>query len=334
MFGKMMNRYYYGKSGKGDYTTEDLPQTRWALFWEMLRVRFSSLFRLNLIYMVAWLPAILVIGRGLMMAYSGIVNVSELQLQAEAGEIAAEMFTEANATLGEAFKAILMQTLILLVPAIAITGPFTAGISYVTRNWARDEHAFIWSDYWDAVKSNWKQGLLTSAITGFVPLLLYVCITFYGQMAADNVLFIVPQMLVVVMGVLWLCSLMYMYPQMVTYTLNYRGLVRNSLIMAVGRLPMTVALKLLSVVPTLIAVAVGLLTPYAVYAAMVLGLYYILLGFALSRFVGASYANAVFDRYININIEGAQIGRGLYVESDEDEEAEEEASEDVSAPEA
>lgn len=104
--------------------------------------------------------------------------------------------------------------------------------------------------------------------------------------------------------------------------------------MAIGRLPMTIGLKLLSLVPTLIAVAVGLLTPYAVYAVMVLGLYYILLGFALSRFVGASYANAVFDRYININIEGAQIGRGLYVESDEDEEAEEEASEDVSAPEA
>ena len=39
MFGKMMNRYYYGKSGKGDYTKEDLPQTRWQLFWEMLRVR-------------------------------------------------------------------------------------------------------------------------------------------------------------------------------------------------------------------------------------------------------------------------------------------------------
>ena len=42
MFGKMMNRYYYGKSGKGDYTKEDLPQTRWQLFWEMLRVRLSG----------------------------------------------------------------------------------------------------------------------------------------------------------------------------------------------------------------------------------------------------------------------------------------------------
>ena len=46
MFGKMMNRYYYGKSGKGDYTKEDLPQTRWQLFWEMLRVRLSGLIRL------------------------------------------------------------------------------------------------------------------------------------------------------------------------------------------------------------------------------------------------------------------------------------------------
>ena len=332
MFGKLMNRYYYGKSGKGDYTTEDLPQTRWALFWEMLRVRFSSLFRLNIIYMVAWLPALLVIGRGLMMVYSGLVNVSEMQMQVEAGELAAEAITAANVSLGEAAKAILMQTLILLVPALAITGPFTAGISYVTRNWARDEHSFIWSDYWDAVKGNWKQGLLTSVITSIVPLLLYVCFTFYGQMAADNVLFVIPQMLVTVMSVLWLCSLMYIYPQMVTYNLNYKGLVRNSLIMAIGRLPMTIGLKLLSVVPTLIAALVALVTPYAVYATMVLGLYYILLGFALSRFVGASYANAVFDRYINIKIEGAEIGRGLYVESDDEED--EEPSDDVSAPEA
>lgn len=71
MFGKMMNRYYYGKSGKGDYTKEDLPQTRWQLFWEMLRVRLSGLIRLNLMYAVAWLPAIFVIGRGLLLWYAG-----------------------------------------------------------------------------------------------------------------------------------------------------------------------------------------------------------------------------------------------------------------------
>ena len=37
--------------------------------------------------------------------------------------------------------------------------------------------------------------------------------------------------------------------------------------------------------------------------------------------MGASYSNAVFDRYINPNIEGAQVGRGLYnAQDDEDEE--------------
>ena len=59
MFGKAMNRYYYGKSGQGDYNKDDLPTNRWQLFWEMLRVRFSGLMRLNLMYMIIWLPAII-----------------------------------------------------------------------------------------------------------------------------------------------------------------------------------------------------------------------------------------------------------------------------------
>ena len=61
MFGRMMNNYYYGKSGKGDFRKEDMPETRMQLFWEMLRTRLASLVRLNLIYAVIWLPAIIVI---------------------------------------------------------------------------------------------------------------------------------------------------------------------------------------------------------------------------------------------------------------------------------
>lgn len=39
MFARLMNSFYYGKSGKGDYRKEDLPKNRWQLFWEMLRIR-------------------------------------------------------------------------------------------------------------------------------------------------------------------------------------------------------------------------------------------------------------------------------------------------------
>ena len=66
MFGKMMNNYYYGKSGKGDYRKEDLPHNRWQLFFEMLRIRFSALVRLNLMYMLIWLPTMIVLMMGAM----------------------------------------------------------------------------------------------------------------------------------------------------------------------------------------------------------------------------------------------------------------------------
>ena len=322
MFGRMMNRYYNGKAGKGDYTTEDLPQTRMQLFWEMLRVRFSGLFKLNLLYMLAWIPAIVVLGRAAVMVMNGLYSLSDSMMQLQAGEITQEVMNQNSATVFEFFKTVGMQTLVLLIPAIAITGPFTAGLAYVTRNWARDEHAFMLSDFWDAVKTNWKQALLTSAITGIVPMMLYVCVTFYGQMAGSNLLFYIPMVLVVMVGVVWLCSLMYIYPQMVTYELKFSGLVRNSMLMAIGRLPVTLGLKLLSLVPSAIAILVSIVTPYMQYALLILAVYYIVLGFSLSRFVQASYANAVFDHYINPNIEGAAVGRGLYVDTDDEEDEE------------
>ena len=61
MFGRMMNNYYYGKSGKGDFRKDDMPETRMQLFWDTLRTRLSALFRLNLLYMLVWILAMLVI---------------------------------------------------------------------------------------------------------------------------------------------------------------------------------------------------------------------------------------------------------------------------------
>ena len=110
-------------------------------------------------------------------------------------------------------------------------------------------------------------------------------------------------------------------PSLYTYKINYKGLIRNSVIMTIGRLPMSIGIKLVTLLPLAICVAVSILTPYAQYALLAYGAYYIAVGFALSRFVQASYSNAVFDRYLNVNIEGAQVGRGLYSEEDEDEEA-------------
>ena len=324
MFGKLMNNYYYGKSGKGDYQRDDLPRNRWQLFWEMLRIRLAGLFRLNLMTALIFVPLMYVLMVMVNTLFAHLVGISEALSNPEMTEAAKALVQDSP----QQIYSILFSGLVMAIPAIAITGPVQAGMAYVTRNWARDEHAFIWSDFKDAVKENWKQALGISLITGLVPVIMLVCWQFYGGMAQSSGLFyVIPQVLTMALGVVWMLALTFMYPMMVTYKMGFGTLIRNSLLLAVGRLPHTVGARLAMLVPTLIAALVAFYTPYMMYALMALAGYYFLLGNGLARFVYASFTNAVFDRYINPRIEGVEVNRGLSTGlDDEDEPAEEEAA--------
>ena len=318
MFSKWMNSFYYGKSGKGDYTPENLPTNRWQLFWEMLRVRLSALVRLNLMYVVPWLPTMIVLMIGALSFLTSLNNM------VDSGEMIA---------VGELLGGVVAPTLLLLVPCITITGPFTSGVCYVTRNWARDEHAFIWSDFKDAVKENWKQSIVISFITSLVPLMLYVCWNFYGSMANDNAFMVVPQVLTMMIGLMWCLGVTYFHPLIVSYKLRMRDVMRNGLLLAVARLPMSIGLRLLHALPMIIGVVLMLFVS-PMYCMLGLFAYYLLIGFSLSRFVTASYTNAVFDKYINAKIEGAVVNRGLYVPDDDDDDDEESGEDDSASPQA
>ena len=379
MFGRMMNNYYYGKSGKGDFRKDDMPETRMQLFRDTLRTRLSGLCRLNLLYMLVWLPAMLVLllnvsnlwnrvqTEAAISAYDYTEYAEMLQERERQITISEEEYNQLRATLqerdriyndanyeaylerigeegGEAlteaeFLSVqtsaatsltsgILRLLLILFPCIAITGPFTAGLSYVTRNWARDEHAFIWTDFKDAVKANWKIPLLLSTITGALPVLIYEGWITYGRMANQNTFMVIPQMLVVMVGVIWALCITYMHPLTVTYDLKVKGVLRNGLLLGVARLPFSVGIRLLHCVPLLIGfIAVWFFGLDPLLGILLLCGYYMIIGFGLSRFITASYTNAVFDRFINPQIEGAKVNQGLRekedFDADEDEEDEE-----------
>ena len=337
MFGRFMNNYYYGKSGKGDFRKEDLPQNRRQLFLDTLKTRLSGLCRINLLYMLIFLPAMIV----MMFFFTNIIsNTSNLMIMEENDyasysemvkesgrevSVTEEQYNElknAGINAADLMDNELFRMLIWLIPCFAITGPFTAGLSYVTRNWARDEHAFIWTDFKDAMKANWKQSLVLSVITSVLPMLIYVGWTYYGKVAEQNMILIVPQALVVLVGLIWAISITYMHPLAVTYELKMKDVIRNGLLLGVARLPMSVGIRLLHCIPLAIGAAVFLLWN-PMFGMLGLFGYYFLIGFALSRFVTASYTNAVFDKYINSRIEGTKVEHGIYhAEEDEDEDEE------------
>ena len=295
-FGNMMNNYYYGKAGKGDYTVSDMPQNRLQLFGAVLKVRWGSLFGVNLLYMIFWIPTLIWTLMNGSLILSPTFNPSY-----------------------ESLQGILSAYLIGMVPCTFITGPFTAGITYVTRNWARDEHSFVWSDFWDAVKGNWKQSLLVSLISGLMPLLLYVCWTFYSQMAVNSVFYMVPLGLVVLVFALWKLSEMVIYTMMVTYDLSFRNLIRNSMLLTMARFPIAVLIKLITWIVPIAAFLVALLAPDTqMMVILILVVLYLCYIPAFNRLIVASYANSVCEKYLNTKIEGAATNIGLRPEDWDD----------------
>lgn len=343
MFGRMMNNYYYGKSGKGDFRKEDMPENRRQLFKDTLRTRLAALCRINLIYVLVLLPMMIVMiyfyltflttsSTMLLVQENDYESYIELITAEGKGEPVSEeiynQYKENPQSMADLAEHCIFYTLLWLVPCISITGPFTAGLSYVTRNWARDEHAFIWADYKDAVKANWKQGLILSVITSILPLAAYVGWKFYGRMAGNgNMIMVVPQVLVVLVAVIWAISITYMHPLAVSYELKTRDVIRNGVLLGVARLPMSVGIRLLHCVPTAIGVVLVLFWNPMI-GALILFAYYVLIGFALSRFVTASYTNAVFDRFINPRIKGAKVNQGLRQKEDDEDAEDAEDAED------
>ena len=287
-----INNYYYGKAGKADYMPENLPDTRVKLFFEMLRIHFSGLCAVNLFYLIFCIPAVL----------WSLANLSVL--------MAAE--SDISSVWGN-----LMMYLVGMVPCLTIAGAGAPGLMYVCRNWARDQHAFLVSDFKEQVKANWKQGLVLGLINGVSLLVSYVGVMYYSQMAQGGFLWVIPEALVVMMLALWWMINMLIFPMMVTYDMNLKTLIRNSALIAAARLPWSVLFLLGAF---LVPVAIAVFVPYG-YLAMIL--VYLVVGFALTGFIYASYAMSCFDRLLNPRIEGAPVNLGLRDKSlDEDEEDE------------
>jgi len=116
-------------------------------------------------------------------------------------------------------------------------GPFTAGFSYVLRNWSRQEHAFLFSDYFEHSWKNVKQGLCVSVFGTLVTYLLLNAFIFYLQsgMPTFFVLFVAA-----LAAILLLSMSFYIFPMMVTFDMKLREIVKNAWIFAMAKLPQNI----------------------------------------------------------------------------------------------
>ena len=286
-FKDLFNNYFYGKPGREDFTQDDLPETRRQLFFQVLRVRWGSMVGLNLLYLLFWLPAVV---------WSFLCLAQVYGQLAEGGT--------------QSFNSLIFTWLLVLFPLVALTGPANMGVSYVLRNWARDEHAYAWSDFWHGFCENWKQGLVLGAVNGFVPLALFVWLNIMRVHA--SIIVYVPAILAAICALIYALAAMLMPMMIVTYRQGFLGHLKNAVIISLAELPRAAGVKLLTLLIPAAVCACMLIDSerYAWVMSLVAGLYCVFL-LTFNKLIVASYANAMCEKHINTRIDGAPVDIGL-----------------------
>lgn len=283
-FGGFFNRAYYGNDRKGDFRPEDLPDTRLKLFWDLIKLRWAKLFQMSLQMTIFFAPMLIWL----------VMNISAV------GTALMDETADPRGVL----ESYLTVYLAINVPLMMIASLGQAGGIYVLQKWALDDQADTWPDFWVGIKQNWKQALCIGLLSSAAVFIGYFAIRFYGAMSADNAILMLPMYLCISMMVLLAMMSLFFYPLMVTYALKLRHVIKNAFLLSIVRLPYTVLIGIITLLP----VAITVLFPQ--FMGFVI-LFYVIFGFAFYGLMHCVYANATFDRFINPNIPGTPIRKGM-----------------------
>lgn len=192
----------FNKPGKG--IEKNGPQkTRFFLFFELFFRKFWKLILTNFLFVASILPFIAIT------------------------TIIAQLFPNSPR----------IFLIAISIPFLAM-GPASAGLTKILRNFALEQPVFLWSDYFETIKKNWKQALSVSVINTIFGCLLFIAIYFYS--AATEGIF---RYIFVGLGLFFLlCYLFmqyYLYIMVVTFKFTLKQLYKNALILSLAALFLT-----------------------------------------------------------------------------------------------
>jgi uncharacterized membrane protein YesL len=189
------------------------PKSGFKLFFDIFIRKFGSLMKVNLLFFLFNLPAIFL-----------LTIVSQLVF-------AYEIPGDQTASLTSKF---ILSVIGICIPLVTV-GPAQAGFTYVLRNFAREEHAFVWGDFKDHALKNLRQSAIVCLIDLIVVSILGFGLSTYVKMAASSFPAQLASAFLMFAIVLFLMMHMYIYPIMVTFKLSIKQIYKNALIFSIAK---------------------------------------------------------------------------------------------------
>ena len=213
----MAGLFGFGRNNKRGISKEEMQKSGPSLYLDLFLRKFWDFLKLDLIYLVFSIPSIIIIG---------LISSAFITLFAQ--NIGLDVFERA-----EALGAIYML-LSMVILGVLGGGASSAGLHSVTKSFANDSHAFVFSDFFDSFKSNFLQGTLVFVIDMLVLIIVGFAYLFYTL--SGGVAGIIFRTLIVIFAVIFSMMHMYIYPIMISFKLKIKDIYRNSFFLVMARL--------------------------------------------------------------------------------------------------
>ncbi len=236
IFGKEFSLFRYDLDGKGVKKEAEGPKNLKNFFVSYAR-KFGQLVTVNIYMILGNFPVLLAL-----LAISGNLNI---HMSAPATKLytvlygvmqhsADPLLAAVNGVFGlrgdlslPTLATNIVWTLSLLV--LVTFGLVNVGTSYILRNMVKGEPIFMWSDFWYAIRRNWKQGILLGALDLIVMFIVaYDILFFYTNLG--NLMFGIFFWFSLVLTILYYFMRFYMYIVMITFDLSIFKVLKNALI--------------------------------------------------------------------------------------------------------
>ncbi len=221
----MFSRFDPVRSGPG-VDKNAPPRHRILQFFIIYSKKFQKLILLNLIYFLFSIPAVII---AQYMSYTVF------------------RFFYSN-TYNDIQNWLSVSLFIVCVPVVAV-GPAHAGFTHILKSFVREEPVFLWSDFMEHAKKNFKQSLIISGINIAVFFVLCTSICWYVALGKKTPLMTLAVGLQGFALLLFFIMNFYVYPMLVTFKLKTVEIYKNALIFAVLKfIPNLLILLLLAVI--------------------------------------------------------------------------------------
>ena len=117
--------------------------------------------------------------------------------------------------------------LLALIPVVTF-GPATAAMTKVCRNWSQERNAFVWADFWEAFKKNFKQSFIMGLIDILCVVGFSVAIPSYSEWAKQTDMMYIPLVISLACCIVFFMMHFYIYLMIVSTNLSLGKIVKNA----------------------------------------------------------------------------------------------------------